>query len=168
MLICLHSFCLHLPLCVSLFPMSLSVYCFPSVSPCLCLCLSVSLALSFSLSDVNISHTLCELQLMLIAIHCRSGSGSDQVTQLSEIFLNTFSSFCVCVFFGLLLWTEPGQTHLHCCSLPWFLFQGANPNCESKSGLPVLHLAAKNKHVDCIPVLVQAGADINAKGPSSM
>ena len=72
------------------------------------------------------------------------------------------------MFFGLLLWTEPGQTHLHCCSLPWFLFQGANPNCESKSGLPVLHLAAKNKHVDCIPVLVQAGADINAKGPSSM
>ena len=82
------------------------------------------------------------------------------------MFLNTFSSCCVVVF-CLLPWTESGQTRLH-CSLPCFLFQGANPNCESKSGLPVLHLAAKNKHVDCIPVLVQAGADINAKGPSSM
>ncbi|KAK7477462.1 hypothetical protein BaRGS_00031286 [Batillaria attramentaria] len=46
--------------------------------------------------------------------------------------------------------------------------EGANHSCESKSGLPALHLAAKNKHIDCIPVLVQAGADVNAKGPSSI
>ena len=46
--------------------------------------------------------------------------------------------------------------------------QGADPNCKSKNGLPALHLAAKNKHIDCIHVLVQAGADIDAKGPSSV
>lgn len=46
--------------------------------------------------------------------------------------------------------------------------EGANPNCESKSDLSALHLAAKNKHIDCIPVLVQAGAQINAKGPPSI
>ncbi|KAL8586295.1 hypothetical protein ACOMHN_058675 [Nucella lapillus] len=46
--------------------------------------------------------------------------------------------------------------------------EGANPSCESKSGLPALHLAARNRHVDCIPVLVQGGADVNAKGPASL
>lgn len=47
--------------------------------------------------------------------------------------------------------------------------EGANPSCVSnKSGLPALHLAAKNKQIDCIPLLVQAGASVNAKGPSSI
>ncbi|XP_076443022.1 double zinc ribbon and ankyrin repeat-containing protein 1-like [Babylonia areolata] len=46
--------------------------------------------------------------------------------------------------------------------------EGANPSSESKSGVPALHLAARNKHIDCIAVLVQSGADVNAKGPASV
>jgi ankyrin repeat protein len=45
-------------------------------------------------------------------------------------------------------------------------FQGANTNCTNKDGLPVLHVASINRHVDAIPVLVQAGADVNKKGPT--
>ncbi|PVD25450.1 hypothetical protein C0Q70_13106 [Pomacea canaliculata] len=46
--------------------------------------------------------------------------------------------------------------------------EGADPNCINKSGLPALHVAAKNKRIECIPVLIQAGAEVNAKGPSSI
>ena len=35
----------------------------------------------------------------------------------------------------------------------------------NKDKVPVLHIAARNKHADVIPVLVQEGADINKKGP---
>lgn len=45
--------------------------------------------------------------------------------------------------------------------------EGADPNCTNKDGVPVLCVAVKNKHKDCIPVIVQAGAVINQKGPPS-
>lgn len=48
-----------------------------------------------------------------------------------------------------------------------FLDEGADPNCTNKDGMPVLIVAVKNKHNDCIPVIVQAGASINQKGPAS-
>ncbi|KAK3597887.1 hypothetical protein CHS0354_029470 [Potamilus streckersoni] len=48
------------------------------------------------------------------------------------------------------------------------LDEGSDPNCINKNGLPALHVAVKNKRVDCIPVLVQGGADINRKGPAAM
>lgn len=35
----------------------------------------------------------------------------------------------------------------------------------NKDGLPVLHVAVKNAKLDAIPVLVEAGAEINAKEP---
>ena len=43
--------------------------------------------------------------------------------------------------------------------------EGADPNCVNKDGVPVLHVTVTNKHVDSIPVLVQEGADVNARGP---
>ena len=43
--------------------------------------------------------------------------------------------------------------------------QGADPNCINKEALPVLHVAVKYKKVDAIPILVQEGAHVNAKGP---
>ncbi|KAL3873518.1 hypothetical protein ACJMK2_036625 [Sinanodonta woodiana] len=48
------------------------------------------------------------------------------------------------------------------------LDEGSDPNCVNKNGLPALHVAVKNKRVDCIPVLVQGGADVNKKGPAAM
>ncbi|ELU16303.1 hypothetical protein CAPTEDRAFT_151808 [Capitella teleta] len=44
--------------------------------------------------------------------------------------------------------------------------EGADPSCVNRDGIPVLHLAVLNKHVDAIPVLVQEGADVNRKGPN--
>ncbi|KAK2183985.1 hypothetical protein NP493_288g03000 [Ridgeia piscesae] len=44
--------------------------------------------------------------------------------------------------------------------------EGANPNCVNRDNVPVLHVAVRNKHSDVIPVLVQAGASVNKKGPS--
>ncbi|CAH1791938.1 unnamed protein product [Owenia fusiformis] len=44
--------------------------------------------------------------------------------------------------------------------------EGADPNCTNKNGVPVLHVAVMNKHIDAIPVIVQAGADVNTKGPN--
>ncbi|XP_067682776.1 double zinc ribbon and ankyrin repeat-containing protein 1-like isoform X1 [Haliotis asinina] len=46
--------------------------------------------------------------------------------------------------------------------------EGADPSCVNKNGLPALHVASKNRHLDCIPVLVDAGADVNRKGPSTI
>ena len=45
------------------------------------------------------------------------------------------------------------------------LLQGANPNCVNRDSVPVLHVAVRNKHSEVIPVLVQAGASVNKKGP---
>ena len=43
------------------------------------------------------------------------------------------------------------------------LEDGASPDCETDDGVPVLVLAARNKHSDCLPVLCSSGADLNAK-----
>ncbi|XP_077989605.1 uncharacterized protein LOC144443887 isoform X2 [Glandiceps talaboti] len=43
------------------------------------------------------------------------------------------------------------------------LDEGANANCQSADNIPVLTVAVMNNHVDCIPTLVDAGADVNAK-----
>jgi ankyrin repeat protein len=47
-----------------------------------------------------------------------------------------------------------------------FALQGANPNCVNKDGLPALFVAVTCGHADAVPILVQAGAEVNARGPS--
>ena len=49
--------------------------------------------------------------------------------------------------------------------LVFVVWQGADPNCKNKDELPLLHVACMNKQLEAIPVLVQQGADANAKGP---
>ncbi|XP_071483496.1 uncharacterized protein [Diadema antillarum] len=46
------------------------------------------------------------------------------------------------------------------------LDEGADPNCENKDGIPAIVYAAMNNQVDCIPVLADAGAEVNRKTPS--
>ena len=46
------------------------------------------------------------------------------------------------------------------------VFQGADPSCVNKDGVPALHVAVINKHIDAIPIIVQEGADVNVKGPT--
>ncbi|XP_052765985.1 double zinc ribbon and ankyrin repeat-containing protein 1-like isoform X2 [Mya arenaria] len=46
--------------------------------------------------------------------------------------------------------------------------EGSDPNCVNKNNIPMLHIAAKNKRADSIPVLVDSGAEINKKGPSAI
>lgn len=46
--------------------------------------------------------------------------------------------------------------------------EGAEATCTNKDGLPCIYVAVKNKRIDCIPILVENGVDINQKGPSSM
>ncbi|KAH9492900.1 Double zinc ribbon and ankyrin repeat-containing protein 1 [Bulinus truncatus] len=48
------------------------------------------------------------------------------------------------------------------------LDDGADVNCLNKNDLPPLHVAVRNKHVDAIDILVQGGAQINARGPSAI
>ncbi|KAL4237708.1 metal ion binding [Mactra antiquata] len=45
---------------------------------------------------------------------------------------------------------------------------GADPNCVNKNNIPALHVAVKNKWNDCINVLVDAGAEVDKKGPSTI
>jgi ankyrin repeat protein len=45
------------------------------------------------------------------------------------------------------------------------LNEGANPNAKSKDGVSALHSALRNRHYDCIPILIRAGADKDAKCP---
>ncbi len=45
------------------------------------------------------------------------------------------------------------------------LNEGANPNAVTKDGLSALHCALRNKHYECIPVLLEANADIKFKVP---
>lgn len=55
--------------------------------------------------------------------------------------------------------------------MTWDVFcfgQGADPCLVNKDDLPLLHVAVKNKHAEAIPVIIQAGADVNKKGPPSM
>lgn len=44
--------------------------------------------------------------------------------------------------------------------------KGADPNCVDKDGVPVLFVAALNKHVDALPLLIQEGANVNQTGPN--
>ncbi|ESP01615.1 hypothetical protein LOTGIDRAFT_238231 [Lottia gigantea] len=48
------------------------------------------------------------------------------------------------------------------------LDEGADVNCVDKNGLPAIYVAVRNKQVDCIPVLIDGGVDINKKGPSAL
>ncbi|XP_012946393.1 double zinc ribbon and ankyrin repeat-containing protein 1 [Aplysia californica] len=48
------------------------------------------------------------------------------------------------------------------------LDDGADPNCLNKNEMPPLHVAVKNRHVDAVTVLVDGGAQVNAKGPSAI
>ncbi|XP_033629438.1 double zinc ribbon and ankyrin repeat-containing protein 1-like isoform X1 [Asterias rubens] len=43
------------------------------------------------------------------------------------------------------------------------LDDGADPNCENKDGVHVLIEATINNHVECLPVLIDAGSKVNAK-----
>ncbi|XP_033110853.1 double zinc ribbon and ankyrin repeat-containing protein 1-like [Anneissia japonica] len=46
------------------------------------------------------------------------------------------------------------------------LDEGADSNCENSDGIPVLSVATINNRVECLPILLSAGADINKKaGP---
>ncbi|KAH3844481.1 double zinc ribbon and ankyrin repeat-containing protein 1-like [Dreissena polymorpha] len=46
------------------------------------------------------------------------------------------------------------------------LDEGSDPNCVNKNDIPVLHIAAKNKWAEAIGLLVEAGAEVNKKGPA--
>lgn len=48
------------------------------------------------------------------------------------------------------------------------LNEGANAKAITKDGLSLLHLAVKNRHLECVSVLVEANADINAKLPDKL
>ena len=43
------------------------------------------------------------------------------------------------------------------------LDEGANPECVSADGSPAIIVATVNKYSDCLPLLVNAGAKLNAK-----
>ena len=43
--------------------------------------------------------------------------------------------------------------------------QGCSASCVNKDGRPALHVTVLAGHADAVPVLVQAGADVNRKGP---
>ncbi|XP_038071685.1 double zinc ribbon and ankyrin repeat-containing protein 1-like [Patiria miniata] len=43
------------------------------------------------------------------------------------------------------------------------LDDGADPNSENKDGVPALVVATINNHAECLPVLIDAGAKVNAK-----
>lgn len=47
----------------------------------------------------------------------------------------------------------------------YLLKEGANPNAVTKDGVSMLHAAIRNRHYDCIPVLIKSHADIKAKVP---
>ena len=47
----------------------------------------------------------------------------------------------------------------------YILKEGADPNAVTKEGVSALHLAIRNRHYECIPVLVDRNADIKAKVP---
>ncbi|XP_029638162.1 double zinc ribbon and ankyrin repeat-containing protein 1 [Octopus sinensis] len=74
--------------------------------------------------------------------------------KLSAIDKNLFQQFCV-----------NGEGDIK--EVQRLFDEGADPNCTNKNDFSVLHVAVKNKHKDCIPVIVQAGADIHRKGPVS-
>ncbi|VDH96411.1 Hypothetical predicted protein [Mytilus galloprovincialis] len=46
--------------------------------------------------------------------------------------------------------------------------EGANAECTNKDGLPCIYVAIKNRRVECLPVLIDQGVEVNQKGPSSI
>ena len=48
-------------------------------------------------------------------------------------------------------------------TLLFYVCQGADPSVVSSQGTPAIVLATMNKYVDCIPALLESGADINAR-----
>jgi ankyrin repeat protein len=38
----------------------------------------------------------------------------------------------------------------------------------TKDGVSLIHLAVKNRHFECVPVLAEANADINSKLPDKL
>ena len=48
------------------------------------------------------------------------------------------------------------------------LNEDANAKAVTKDGLTMLHLAVKNKHFECVPILVEANADIDAQLPAKL
>lgn len=45
------------------------------------------------------------------------------------------------------------------------LNEGANPNAVTKDGLSIIHLAIRNKHLDCLSVLLNTNVNLQAKAP---
>ena len=45
------------------------------------------------------------------------------------------------------------------------LNDGANPNAKTNEGLTMLHLAVRNRHVKCVPILVEAKVEFDARIP---
>ena len=43
--------------------------------------------------------------------------------------------------------------------------EGANPNLTTKNGLSVLITAIRNRHYDCIPILLKEKADVEKQIP---
>jgi hypothetical protein len=48
------------------------------------------------------------------------------------------------------------------------LNEGANAKVITKDGFSMLHLAVKNKHFECVPILIDANADVNFKLPDKL
>jgi len=45
--------------------------------------------------------------------------------------------------------------------------QGASAQCVNGEGLPAVHVAVFNGHADAVKVLIDEGADVNVRSPSS-
>lgn len=43
--------------------------------------------------------------------------------------------------------------------------EGANPNAKTSDGLSVIFAAIRNRHYECVPVLVRNGADVKVRCP---
>jgi hypothetical protein len=47
----------------------------------------------------------------------------------------------------------------------YLIGEGANPNAVTREGLSMLHVAMKNRHFDCMPVLIEKKADLEKRLP---
>lgn len=44
----------------------------------------------------------------------------------------------------------------------FILKEGADPNAKTRDDMTPLHTAIRNRHFDCVPILIEAGADLKA------